>query len=867
MNKQPPKRSLQFLRWFCREDYLEEIEGNLIELFEQQHEASPRKAEWAFFWQVLLHFRPDFIKSVNLSKLLIQPDMFKHYFKVTWRNLMKQKLYSFINIGGLAIGLTCFLLIFLFVRHEYGYDQFYANSDRIHRVVQRMEGNESFGSDLYGYTTVGLAPALVADYPEVEAATTLMDQTALLSFEENHFYENGIRADAHFFEVFHQPLIRGKVQTVLSKADGLVLSESLAHKIFGKKDPMGQTVMYQDRTPLTVTGIMQDLPNQSSLQFSFLTSMLSSRQYVREMKEDQWDNNDYYTFFSLSEETDPAILQEKMPAFLNKHKKLPEDFPFKLSYLIRPLSELHFENEVNFDIGLKGNAKYVTLLFWVAMLVLLLACVNYTNLAIARSIRRAREVGMRKVVGAVRRQLMVQFLGESVFITFLGFLLALGLSQVLMPYFGALLDRPLELNLSDVTYLLPSMISLILVVGLFAGSYPALLMSSLRPIHILGGKGFGRLSNLKLQRGLLIGQYAISIVLIISSLVIYLQFRYIQNKELGYDKDHIVMLPVLDTKIRDQFPNLKNEWERNPNILSVSSTTQLPTNLKHNTIIRHEKQTYEEGIFTYRAWVDHDFLKTFGMELIAGRNFSTDITTDSTSARIINETAARALGWTAEEAIGKTFKEATPKTIIGVVKDFHLHSMHSEIAPMMFQIRNRYISHIAVKVSPDHLSETVAQLESSIKAYSPYPFEYAFLDEEFDRLYQADRRVGELFGFFTILSILIASLGLFGLAAFVARQRTKEIGIRKVLGASVNSIVGMLSKDFLKMVLWGFILAIPIAWYGMTRWLEDFAYRISLEWWIFLAAGIFVLVLAFLTVSAQSWKAASTNPVSSLKSE
>lgn len=865
MEHQPPKGPLQFLRWFCREDYLEEIEGNLIELFEQQAEGNLQKAQRAFFWQVLLHFRPDFFKSVNLSHLLIQPDMLKHYFKVSWRNLMKQKLYSFINIGGLAIGLSCFLLIFLYVRHEHAFDQFYGNSDRIYRMVQRMEGNTSFDSDLYGYTTVGLAPALVADYPEVEAATTIWDRTSLLSFGENHFYEKGLGADAHFFEVFRHPLIRGNVKTVLDKADGLVLSESLAKKMFGDKEAIGQTVLYDNRTPMTVTGVVKDLPTYSSLRYSFLVPMLSSSQYVEEMKEDPWSNNDYYTFFSLSKETDPSVLQSKMPALLNKYRQVPEDFPFQISYLIRPLSELHFEDQVNFDIGLKGNARYVSLLFWVAVLVLILACVNYTNLAIARSIKRAREVGMRKVVGAVRRQLIVQFLGESVLIAFLGLLLALGLSSLFLPQFGVLMDRPLELNLLSSPYLLPGMIALVLLVGLLSGSYPALLMSSLRPIHILGGKGFGRLSNLKLQRVLLVSQYAVSIVLIISSLVIYLQFRYIQNKELGYDKDHIVMIPVLDTKVRDQFPNLKSEWERNPNIISVSSMTQLPTNLTHNTIIRHETETYEEGMMTYRAWVDHDFLKTFGIELISGRNFSPDLQTDSTNARIINETAARALGWTAEEAVGKTIKEVNPKMVIGVVKDFHLHSMHSEIAPLMLMIRNRYISHMAVKISPNNLSGTIDQLERSIKAYSPYPFEYAFLDEEFDRLYQTDKRVGELFGVFTILSIIIASLGLFGLAAFVARQRTKEIGIRKVLGASVNSIVGMLSRDFLKMVIYGFIIAIPVAWYAMNLWLQDFAYRIELEWWMFGVAGIFVVLVAFLTVSLQSVKAALSNPSISLR--
>ncbi len=867
MENHPPKYALKFLRWFCKEEFLEEIEGNLIELFEKQAEESPRRARRVFIWQVLLHFRPDFIKSLNFLHLFIHPDMLKHYFKITWRSLLKQKLYSFINIGGLAIGLACFILIFLYVYHERSYDQFYENSDQIYRVFQRMQGNEYKGTEFYGYTTVGLAPTLIKDFPEVISATTIRDQQALLSIEEDHFYENGLRVDSRFFEVFKHPLLLGNPKTALENAESIILTESLAKKMFGPRNPMGETLFFQNRKAFTVTGVMQDLPANSSLQFTFMTPMLSSSQYVRELKEDQWNNNDYYTFFTLAPQANSQNLQGKFPAFLDKYMKKNEDFPFKISYLVQPLSELHFENKINFDIGSKGNARYTALLFLIAILILLLACVNYMNLAIARSIKRAGEVGLRKVIGAMRKQLIGQFLGESVLIAFLGLLLAFGIIYFLSPVFEYLLSKPINIDLFNNVLLIPGLLLLVIVVGILSGSYPAFLMSSLRPIQVLKGRTEGRFSDLKIQRFLLIGQYATAIILIISSLVIYLQFQFIQKKELGFNKEQIITIPVQDFKIREKYSELKNEWERNPNILSVTATSELPINVTSGTTLRQNNETLKEDLNIYRARVDEDYLDVFEIELIAGRDFSTEFKTDIQNARIINESAAKAFGWTPEEAVGKPLREISERTIIGVVKDFHMHSMHTEIAPLMLMMRNHYFEYMAVKVRPDNLKQTISMIEKGIKGLSPYPFEYSFLDEKYNQLYQEDLKIGELFGFFTILSILIASLGLFGLAAFVAKQKTKEIGIRKVLGASVQGIVGMLSADFLKMALLGYLMAIPIAWYVMDQWLNDFAYRINMEWWMFGLAGILALIIAFVTVSSQSLKAALSNPVEALKNE
>ncbi|MDX2246819.1 MAG: ABC transporter permease [Bacteroidia bacterium] len=793
--------------------------------------------------------------------------MYKNYLKIAWRSMLRQKLYSFINISGLAIGLTCFLLIFLYVQHELSYDRFYENADQIYRVYQRMEGNTYLGTDKVAYTTVGLAPTLVAEYPEVNHATTIRDRSSLLSYNENNFYEEGINADPHFFEVFRHPLLRGNPATALKKDKSLVLTESLARKMFGDEDPMGKTVLYRNIDEFIVTGILKDIPTNSSLKFSFLSPILSSTQYKEEMAGDPWNNNDYYTFFTLVEGANPLALQDKFPMLLAKYLKRNADYPFKDSYYVQSLSDLHLETDMNFDIGLKGNAKYLSLFILIGILILLLACVNYMNLAIARSIKRAGEVGLRKVIGATRGQVMGQFLGESVLIACFALVLALVMTYYLAPVFGYILDRPIELNFLENIYLFPGLLGLVLVVGILSGSYPAFRMSSVRPIQVLKGKMEGKVSGLNIQRWLTIGQYTISIVLIISSLVIYQQFQFIHNKELGYKTDHVLTISVLDWQLRNHFKELENEWAGNPNIISMTTTGELPTNVTSSTLISHIDAPKDDHFTIYRARVGYGYLDTYSIRLIAGRDFSRNIRSDSTESLIINETAAKAFGWTPEEAIGKTVKDHKSRKIIGVVKDFHMHSLHLKIEPLMLEFRDSWFAFIGVKVRPENLGEAMTSFQKSLGTYSPYPFEYKFLDDNFDQLYRSDQKAGEILGFFTILSILIASLGLFGLAAFTAGQKTKEIGIRKVLGASVNNIVNMLSLDFMKMVLGGFLLAVPIAWYVMNQWLLDFAYRIELEWWVFVLAGGIASLVAFLTISFQSIRAATTNPVESLRNE
>lgn len=865
----PPRLLLRLFKWFCRRKLHQFIEGDLLELYEERvGEVGKRKADWRFAIDVLLLFRPSIIKPLVGNQSFNHYDMFKHHLKITWRSLLSQKLYSFINIGGLAVGLTCFILIFLYVQHELSYDKFYSNSDQIYRIYQRETGDIFQGSDYYPNTTVELAPVMREEFPEVTHVTAITEQNTLLSYGAYSFYEEGIWADADFFEVLPFKMVSGNPNTALNQAGSIVLTESLAQKVFGNKSPIGKTLVNQDSLAFTVSGVVQNPPITSSLQFSFITSFQTQAMYARELEKGNWDNNYVHTFFTLSKGADPLSVQEKLKPSIEKYRGEKHAPPFEDLYFVQPISAMHLDDMINDDIALKGNPQYVSLFTVIAILVLALACINYMNLAIARSIKRAREVGLRKVVGARKGQLIGQFIGEAILIASIALLLALGIAQLSMPFFAKWLERPIELNVIENVLLLPGLLALVIIVGVISGSYPAFFMSSLRPIQVIKGKIDSRLSGIKTQRWLIVGQYATSIVLVICSLIIYRQFQFIQEKELGYNKEHIVSIAVRDNQLYKNIDVLKNEWLKNASVLAITTSGSLPVDISSSSIINQVDTDFQENnLRVYRTPVDDDFLDVFGMELIAGRNFSTDAKSTSEEAHIFNETAVKALGMTPQEVIGKEFRGGGAKRVIGVVKDFHIHSLYMPIEPLMLTFSKRYMRYISVKVQTENIAATLAYFENSFQQFSSYPFEYKFLDDEFDQLYKADMKLGKMFGFFTFLSILIASMGLFGLAAFTAEQRTKEIGIRKVLGASVKSIVRLFSADFLLMVLLGFVIAIPIAWYAMDIWLQDFAYQIKITWWIFALAGLLAIVIAFFTVGFQSIKVALSNPVNSLRSE
>jgi putative ABC transport system permease protein len=867
MNKQPPKLALRFFRWFCHPKYVEDIEGDLLERFESRViERGSNKARWLFSLDVIRLFRPEIIKPIGGTNRMNHLGMLNNYMKVGWRSMLRHKLYTTINVGGLALSLTAFILIFLYVRHELSFDRFYPNSNRIYRTYQQQTFNPFMGSDYFAVMPAAFAETLMNEFPEVEEATSLQAPSRIITKGDVSYLEKGISADPHFFKVFGFNFLRGDAASALASPEGIVLTESLAQKLFADEDPIGATLTFDGRQ-VQVSAIIQDPPANSSLQFTHVWSLQADPFYLDDKAREKWAGNAFYAFIKLKDGADAAALEAKMPKLL-KQRWAYEDYP---TYFIQPISEWHLQTGVNFDLGSRGNPAQLTLFSLVAAFILILACINYMNLAIARSIGRAKEVGLRKVIGAHKWQLVMQFLGESVFVTVAALVVAGLALPIFLPYFGQMVDRTLVLHTEDLFILTPGLLVLVVIVGVLSGSYPALFMSSLAPAKVLKGKMTASGSGVRLQKGLIIGQYAISIAMIICSLVAYAQFKFISEKELGFDKEHVFTIRPYDNNIKDNFAAMKAEWLADPQVVAVTFSQNLPTNIEQSNVVSLNvdgKQTgYDHTIYQLRT--DESYLEVFGMELIAGRTLSPDYALDQSARNIVvNEAACREFGWTVDEAVGKTFTSGWEgdKTVVGVIKDFHMHSMHMTIAPLLVELKENF-RYISIKVRPGDLSETVVSLEETFRKYSFLPFDYEFLDDNFDKLYKADIRQGEMFGFFTIVALLIACLGLFGLAAFSTQQRAKEVGVRKVLGASITHIVALFASRFVKMVVVGYLIALPAGWWLVDQWLQEFAYRVTVEWWMLALPGLAAVLVAFLTISAQSAKAALANPVDSLRTE
>ena len=816
--------------------------------------------------------------------------MLKNYLTIALRNLYKRKGYTFINMAGLALGMTCFLLILFFVRYEFSYDRFYPDADRIHRVTLHQPGNVYLGTDNYAVTPPPLASVLRDHYPDVSTATSLRNRSALLSQDNKHFWEDGIWADAHFFDVFSIPLLQGQTETALQQPNSIVLTEGLARKIFGRQDPLNQVITVGGSDTFTVTGLVADPPRQSSIKYNFITSILSHADYARRIEENLWGSSNVHTFVRFTEDAKAADFEAKLPALVETYRyRGVTDIPpeNRDQFFLQSLADVHLGPFLNFDIGfqgetqngVKGNRTFIYLFMAVGLIILLLACINYMNLAIARSIKRAQEVGLRKVVGAQRTQIIGQFLSESILISALALLVALALVELLIPYFSEMVNRPVQSAYSEHPLIIAGLFLLILIVGLVAGSYPALFISALKPIEVLKGKMAVSRSRFNLRQALIVGQYTASIALIACGFVIYQQLDFIRNKDLGYELDHIVTLPIQQDNdaLRYNFDRIENEWLRISGVSAVTASASLPVYTDWQAEISGwEGSTDDEVLQIYLNPVQYNYFDMYGIEMAAGRAFSEENTTDAVGAAIINETAARTLGWTPAEALGKQFIEGrgqSIRTVVGVTKDFHAHSMHLEIRPYVFYIADERadyassVNYFAARIQGANIEETLDNMRTVVAEVSPYPASFRFLDDQFDQLYKADRSLGQTIAFFTLLAFLIASMGLFGLAAFAAEQRTKEVGIRKVLGASEGTIVTMLIKEFTGLVMLAALLATPIAYFVMQRWLEGFVYRITIGPEIFVVTVASSLLIAVLTVGNQTLKAALADPVKSLRYE
>ncbi len=814
-------------------------------------------------------------------ELLWRVSLLKNYVTIALRMLRKHKGYAFINIFGLAIGLTCFLLISLIVQFELSYDRFHENADRIYRIAKENPASYYLGSNRWTVTPEPLAGALMDEFPEVEHAAQIVKATSLLEYNDRRFYEDGIYATEHFFQVFSFPLLQGDPRTALVDPQSIILTESLARKYFGDADPMGQTLTvthsgehFTGENEMIVTAIVEDVPANSHFSFDFLIPPSSSQELSQWFG--HWDSNSYLTYVSLHPDHSQPAFAAKLSTLAEKHLSQVayyQEHPDKIgTYYPQALTDIHLRSHLNGEFSTNGDIKYVYLFSGIALLILLIACINYINLATARSTTRAKEVGVRKVMGAHRGQLIGQFMSEAIMPSVLALLIAVLLVALLLPTFNALTGRSMVLDLAQQGGLLATLLLVGLGVGILAGSFPSFSLSSFHPVRMMKGRLQQNGSKTTLRNVLVIVQFTITIVLMVGTIVIQRQLHFIQNETTGLNRDQIIMIEVEDqTLYDDRYAALKQTLQRHPNVLGVTAAQANPTDIgAASRASAWEGAEEGQSLMVYRSIIQHGYLDLFGLELVEGRDFSEAIASDSREGMLINETLKQQLGW--DSAVGKWFNfHGREARITGVVKDFNFHSFHHDIAPLALFLDSGWwfpFQRIFVKVSPDGMQETIAFLEESMAAFSPsYPFDYTFMDDAYNRMYQTETRLGSLLSYFTFLALFLACLGLLGLAAFMAQQRTKEIGVRKVLGATLSDILVLLSKDFTRLVVIAFILAAPMAYFAQSQWLQAFAHRISVGWGTFMLAGGAVLLIAWLTVSYQTIRAAQANPVKSLRYE
>lgn len=786
--------------------------------------------------------------------------MIKNYIKVALRNTIRHKGYSFINIAGLAIGMACSIILFLYIQNELSYDRFHKNSERIYRVISQSEGDSKVS--LFAKTPAPLAPALVNDFPEIEQAVRLGKNNFYVTFRNKRFNETIIFADPEIFSVFSFPLTAGDPQTALTEPHSLVLSEKAAEKYFGKEEPLGKILRLGDWQDFRITGILKNIPENSHLRFDFLARFedYAARHF------DQWGISNYYTYVLVSNNFSQKAYDEKLPGFVEKYAGSDAWYVYKRRFPLQAMTRIHLHSSLRGEISSNNDIRNIAIFSIVALFILLIACFNYMNLSTARYTIRTKEVGLRKVIGASKAQLIKQFMGETFVLTFISLFLTLGLAGVFLPLFNHLSGKELMLDWFHNSLLILFVAVVLCFVSIVSGIYPSFFISGFQPSRALKGQVRTKAPVPLLRQAFVISQFAVSVTFIIATALIFCQLNYIKNKKLGFEKEHVVMVTLNDSEVLKNIETMKRELSANPAVLSVCASSYFP-----GRKLWYQNYWYEgatEGGAPMMHWiaVDHDFIDTFRIDLLEGRNFSRNSPGDSRNAYLLNEAAVREIGW--ESPIGRQFEIMERGPVIGVVKDFHFFSLHQKIEPLALLIYPEVLDYLAVRISPNAVPDTLAFLGRTWNEFSgAQPFEYSFLDEDYDNLYKAETRLNTIFGYITVLSIFIACLGLFGLASFMIEQKTKEIGIRKVLGASVSNLFLSLSKEFVKCVLIANVIAWPLAYFIMSQWLQNFAYRISIGLWVFLAAMVSALFIAVLTVSYQTVRAAVADPVDILRYE
>lgn len=799
--------------------------------------------------------------------------------KIAFRTLWRNKGFTAINILGLSIGLATCMLIMVFIYHELSYDRYNEKSERIVRVI--FVGSVQGGKMKEAHVMPPVAQTLKADFPEVEDATRIRNSgSPLVSYQDNTFSAEGFAyVDSNFFNVFTLPMIAGNQATALSLPQSVVITKETAKKYFGDADPLGKVIDIKSwNQSFTVTGIINDVPDASHFHFSFFASMSG----LPEARENSWMTSEFFTYLVLPVGYDHKKLESKLPGVISKYLgpqlqqgmgMTLQEFQEKgneLGLQLQRLTDIHLKSDATGELSTTGDIRYVYIFGAIALFMLFIACINFINLSTAGASKRAKEVGIRKVIGSGKKQLVWQFLSESIVLTILSLLISIVLVQFFLPVFNQLTGKNFGLTIFKNPVLLTGVFLLVFITGLLAGSYPAFFLSSFKPVAVLKGKFIVTKNSYSFRSGLVVFQFFISIVLIISTSVVYRQLNYISDKKLGYNKEQVVVLP--DTWILGEKEKLfLQQIKGDSRVVSASISGYVPAGNSYNNNFFLYNTDVAAQVKTVRYQVDPEYIPTLGMEISEGRNFNISMPTDS-NAIIINETAVKAFGW-GKDAIGKNLKrnynngENISYQVIGVVKDFHFRSLHEPISPLVMTIGDN-TGGILVKISTTDIPGILHQLKDRWSAFGlETPFSYSFLDDRFQKTYESEQNAGKLLGIFAGLTIFVACMGLLGLAMFTAQQRTKEIGIRKVLGASVSNIVTLLSKDFIKLVMIAFVIASPLAWFLMNKWLQDFAYRTNISVWIFAAAAGLSILIAFFTISIQSIKSALANPVKSLRTE
>jgi putative ABC transport system permease protein len=796
--------------------------------------------------------------------------MLTNYIKIAIRTILRQKGYSAINIIGLAVGIVCCLLIFMYVKDELAYDRFHEHSDRIYRIYRTHEAS---GGEVRSVARTNwlLSDILAANFPEIEKSVRIARFEARIRYNDKDFVEpNFFVADPTVFDMFTIPFVHGDPATAVNEPFSIVITEETAQRYFGDENPIGKTLLYDYQHPFTVTGVVTGFPQQSHFHFDLIASIESMKTLLSQAWFQHWGNIWLYTYVLLSPGIDPATLEQQLASFMDEH--MPQAArTVNLQFHLQPVTDIHLRSHLDLELQQNSNIAYIYIFIIIALFILAIACFNFINLTTARSAGRSKEVGIRKTVGANRPQLIRQFIGESIVITVAAVVIGLLLIELILPWFNDFTGKALTLSSFANGAAVAGIFGMILIVGFGAGIYPAIFLSSYRPVEILSGKsstGNAR-NHAILRKGIVTLQFAISIGLIASTVIIYNQLTYMRTKDLGFDKDQILIVELNNPAVRRQYDILKDAFLNHASVLQTAAASNVPPEQLNSWRITPMGEPADQFELINVMAIDYDFIDLMGIEIVEGRNLSREFALDEHQAILFNEAAVR--HFALDDPIGARydlFQGMKDGTVIGVVRDFNYESLHSRIMPVFLHIWPQWYSQLLLRIRPENMQQTVQDIRETWHEHvADWPFEYRFLDADIDRVYRSEQRFGQLILYFSILAIFIACLGLFGLTSYSTQQRTKEIGVRKVLGASVVAIVILLSKEFTKWVLIANLIALPVAYYIMTRWLQNYAYQIEIGFDVFLFTASIAFVIALFAVSYQSMRAALANPVEALRYE